>query len=439
MKKITILLLALLLLLTACDGSGITNTAHADDDEDWYEDGDPLEPDTEEVWEIDDDAEPQIWESEGVAYDDPHGGNQDDGWDGVPENPPVEEKLDQSEIPEGLADGLIYSAHTTVGTIVVHDTGYIFRLIDGEIVQVWDYEAGPNNVIFDASEYYEHNRDRWYGYVGNSLVHFTEDEMIVDVRSCAEFDWSGMYMYCYHIENGTLYSSSPCNDTAILDGVIEVYTKEGHTFARCLDGVYVLNASPWMLGRQSQEYSNDHPAPWVFLGTADWYDYYMQLDSRNTGKSALESAEDFDKEYGLNLDAWGNPTWDFHTVDIALTANESYQEVYDRYDVAEYRTGDEIRLTDINYDDMPGNLTYYFEDGKPSRVVWESHDNSKDALNDVLAYMGTTGILANTFTSEDGVSTEYVFSVEGGFVVHVIYQYNQNDPDSARVFFYADY
>ncbi|MDO4220404.1 MAG: hypothetical protein Q4D22_04225, partial [Candidatus Saccharibacteria bacterium] len=149
MKRFAILFLVMILMLTACGESGITNTAHADE----TDNGDEYEDFNQEEGGIDDDAEPQIWLEEGVPYDNPTDNNQNDGWDGVDPNAPVDEKLDMSEIPEGLADGVIYYAHTTVGTIVIHDSAYIYRIVDGEITQVWDYYAEADNVIFDASEY----------------------------------------------------------------------------------------------------------------------------------------------------------------------------------------------------------------------------------------------------------------------------------------------
>ena len=460
MRKFMLLLLAfaLVLSLTACGDKGLAGTAHAEEAEETEEDWSDEYPDADEGLEWDEDYDGD-WGADYIDPDynptspptaptdppkptnPPSNTPANDGWDGQPENPPVEEALDQSEIPEGLRDGLISYAHTTVGTIVIHETGYVFRLINGEIEQVWDYSAKPGDIIIDASEYYEYARDRWYAYIGNSLVHFTEDEMIVDVRSCAEFEWSGMYMYCYHIEVGTLYSSSPCNDSAILNNVIEIYTKEGHTFARCLDGgVYVMNASPWAIGRQTQFYCNEHPVQWVYLGTGDWYDYYMQLDSRVTGKPALESAVDFDVKYGLDLDGWGNPIEEFNPSDVVLTADRDYQGVYDLYGVATYRTDVEIRLSGISYADLGGDLIYYFNpDGSPKRVYWECSSVSDEDLETIIDFTRAYGSEVTAIDTGDGKTTEYVYTVDGGYTLHVCYRNDKTDPSNSRIFIYADY
>jgi major membrane immunogen (membrane-anchored lipoprotein) len=434
MKRFAILFLVMILMLTACGESGITNTAHADE----TDNGDEYEDFNQEEGGIDDDAEPQIWLEEGVPYDNPTNNNQNDGWDGVDPNAPVDEKLDMSEIPEGLADGVIYYAHTTVGTIVIHDSAYIYRIVDGEVTQVWDYYAEADNVIFDASEYYENPHNRWYGYVGNSIVHFTEDDMVVDVVSCTEFDYSGMFMYCYHVENGALYSFSPCNDTRIKGDVLEIYTKEGHTFVRCNDGTYLLTVPPYLISQMSQQYCDEHPIPFIYLGNDDWYGYYMQLDTRNSGKSQSETTRDFDAKYGLTSVTWGYPTTNFSPMSVELAAGKSYQQVYDYYDIAFERDGGGyFKVGDIDFADSLGFLTYEFDGDMPSRVTWESYIASEEAFADIQQYLADEGYNCLGETNSGAGDKEYSYTIDGGYIMRVVYK--NSEREGTHVFVYVDY
>lgn len=358
--------------------------------------------------------------------------------DALPDAPPVNEELDMSEIPEGLADGVIYYAHTTVGTIVVHDSAYIYRIVDGEITQVWDYYAEADNIIFDASEYYVDPHNRWYGYVGNSLVHFTEDDMVVDVVNCTEFEYSGMFMYCYHNEAGVLYATSPCNSTPILGEVIEIYTKEGHTFVRRPDGTYLLMVPPYLISQMSQQYCDEHPIPYIYLGDDDWYGYYMQLDTRNSGKSQSETTRDFDVRYGLTDVTWGYPTTNFSPMSVELAAGKSYQQVYDYYDIALERDGGGyFKVGDIDFADSLGILTYEFDDNMPSRVTWESYIASEEVFAEIQQYLADDGYTCLGETNSGAGDKEYSYIIDGGYTMRVVYKDSQQE--GTHVFVYVDY
>ena len=442
MKKFSKLFISLFLAMFLCLSCGEMKTVWAVGEEGDVEsdagDGDEYEDFNQEEGEIDDDAEPQIWYSEGVPYHDPvtpapiptpSPTPAFDIWSG---------EIDMSEIPEGLADGIIYAAHTTVGTIVIHDSAYIYRIVDGEITQVWDYYAEAKNVIFDASEYYVDPHNRWYGYVGNSLVHFTEDDMIVDVVSCTEFEYSGMYMYCYHAEAGILYATSPCNNTPILGEVIEIYTKEGHTFVRRPDGTYLITVPPYLISQMSQQYCDEHPIPYIYLGNDDWYGYYMQLDTRNSGKSQSETTMDFDVKYGLTSVTWGYPTTNFSPMSVELAAGKSYQQVYDYYDIAFERDGGGyFKVGDIDFADSLGFLTYEFDGDMPSRVTWESYIASEEAFADIQQYLADEGYNCLGETNSGAGDKEYSYTIDGGYIMRVVYK--NSEREGAHVFVYVDY
>ncbi|MBQ8954721.1 MAG: SH3 domain-containing protein [Clostridia bacterium] len=506
MKRFAILFLVLALMLTACGESGITNTAHADE----TNGGDEYEDFNLEEGEIPDDAEPQIWYSEGVLYDDldylgydtmvvancnewaslraqpstssdriaevplgaivtnctgatngfiacDYAGQSgyilaeylepffdDFDYDGIDAeedvlpDTPINEEIDMSEVPAALVDGVIYVAHTTVGTIVIHDSAYIYRVVNNEITQIWDYYAQADNVIFDATEYYENPRYRWYGYVGNSLVHFTEDDMIVDVVNCTEFEYSGIFMYCYHNEAGVLYATSPCNTTSILGEVIEIYTKEGHTFVRRPDGTYLLTVPPYLISQMSQEYCNEHPIPYIYLGDGDWYGYYMELDTRNSGKTQTETTWAFDVKYGITSVMWGYPTTHFSPMSVELAAGKSYQEVYDYYNIAFERDGGGFfKVGDIDFADTMGILTYEFKNNMPSRVTWESYNANEEIFAEIQQYLTDDGYVCMGETHSGAGDKEYSYMIEGGFIMRVVYK--DSIEEGTHVFIYVDY
>lgn len=351
---------------------------------------------------------------------------------------PINEELDMSEVPAELVDGVIYVAHTTVGTIVIHDSAYIYRVVNNEITQIWDYYVQADNVIFDATEYYENPRYRWYGYVGNSLVHFTENDMIVDVVNCTEFEYSGIFMYCYHNEAGVLYATSPCNTTSILGEVIEIYTKEGHTFVRRPDGTYLLTVPPYLISQMSQEYCDEHPIPYIYLGNDDWYGYYMQLDTRNSGKTQSETTRDFDVKYGITDISWGYPTTHFSPMSATLSAGKSYQEVYDYYDIAFERDGGGyFKVGDIDFADTTGILTYEFDNNMPSRVTWESYNANEEIFAEIQHYLTDDGYVCMGEMDSGAGDKEYAYIIDGGLIMHVVYK--DNVEEGTHVFIYVDY
>ena len=294
MKKAAIFVLALVLLLSA---GGLTRPALADceecDSRDAYfnnPDNWDFNPHTEGRGDDDDTADDAVAPERTPRPDSVYKHDYERG------------ELDQSAVPEDIAEGTIGVYPTTVGTIVVHGTGRVFWLRGGEVFQTYDCDnLSEDNRVFDAYDFFEDPEYRWWGYIDEKLVYFTEREMIEEYPYIAEIGIDEKGFYCYQLVDGGLAAISlQSGILGLRVGVRQVHTVAGHTFFEDIEGdIYVINASPYDLCNGEADTFD-----FILLGNSSEHgvDYYcMQLDAESTGKTPEQAIKDFDGKYGVTF------------------------------------------------------------------------------------------------------------------------------------------
>lgn len=388
MKRLLVILIMLGLILTGC--ASIKETAKGEESpEEVITQQQTKEPVPHE------DTEPPKPEEE----------TSKDGWDVSVSGKSWNDKtpLDENEIPERCRGKIVDWIRTDFALVILCSDNYIGYIVDGELVSVWDTEVNADNFLFDASLFNEHAEYRWYAYVGTSIVSIRDEVIEYETRELAQFEFTGIDWYSYYILAGNLYFWSPSCTSLVAGGVAETYTKNGYTFYRSVDNeIYVLDANPFTIGRQTQEYVNAHPLTPIHLGKGPMHDYYVQLNPREGGSNPLNACKEFEERYGLNTLIYGNPTDTIDVKEFIEYATESRHHIFDHYNIPTENTEEMFKFDNIYLHGHLGHLRVFYKNGAIDYLSWTCYEHSAEIYDDLRDYFLTYGPAGEARAPRDG-------------------------------------
>ena len=391
MKRLLVILIMLGLILTGC--ASIKETAKGE--------GSP-----EEVITQQETKEPAESETAGTEEPSkPEESTSPDGWD-VSIGAKVwgdKTPLNEADVPEVCRGTIIDWIYTDFGLVIISSDKYVGFIKDGKLVKTWDTEVSPDNFLFDASLFNEHAKYRYYGYVGNSIVRILDELVEYETRSLAQYEFTGINWYSYYILSDNLYFWSPSCNALVDTMVVETYTKNGYTFYRKINNdIYVVDANPFTIGRQTQEYVNAHPLTPVYLGSGSLHDYYTQLNPRAGESNSLNASKEFEERYGLDTLIYGNPTDTIDVREFIDYATESRNHIFDHYNIPTENTDEMFKFDNIYLHGHLGHLRVFYKNGAIDYLSWTCYDHSWDIYDDLHDYFLTYGPVGEARTPRDG-------------------------------------
>ena len=401
MKRLLVILIALGLILTGCANINETTKGEESPEEviTQQETKEPVQPEVTEP------AEESTEESTENSTEESNTSTSPDGWDVSIGAQSWHDKtpLDDSEIPEVCRGTIIDWMYTDFALIIISSDNYVGYIVDGELVKAWDTEVRGDNFLFDASLFNANAKYRWYGYVGNSIVRIKSDVVEYETRALAQFEFTGINWYSYYILSNNLYFWSPSCTTLVDTAVVETYTKNGYTFYRKItDDVFVIDANPFTVGRQTQEYVNAHPLTPVYLGHGPMHNYYTQLNPREGESNSLAASKEFEQRYGLDTMIYGNPTDKIDVSDFIQYATESRNHIFDHYNIPTENTADMFKFDNIYLHGHLGHLRVFYKNGAIDYLSWTCYEHSLDIYDDLHEYFLTYGPIGETRIPREG-------------------------------------
>ena len=328
--------------------------------------------------------------------------------------------LNEEELPEVCRGKVIDWIYTDFALIIISSDNYVGYIVDGELTKAWDIKVKPDNFLFDASLFNANAKYRWYGYVGDSIVRIKSDVVEYETRSIAQYAFNGSDWYCYYILSNNLYFWSPSCTTLVDTAVVETYTKDGYTFYRKVtDDVFVIDANPFTVGRQTQEYVNAHPLTPVYLGNGPMHNYYVQLNPEN-GESKERLGEEFEQRYGLNTAIYGNPTDEIDVADFIRYATESRNHIFDRYGIPTENTKEMFKFDNIYLHGHLGHLRVFYKNDAIDYLSWTCYEHSWDIYDDLHEYFLSYGPIGESRMPRDGQIEES--AVVDGYTIFAGYE-----------------
>ena len=218
-----------------------------------------------------------------------------------------------------------------------------------------------------------------------------------------QFEFTGINWYSYYILSNNLYFWSPSCTTLVDTAVVETYTKNGYTFYRKItDDVFVIDANPFTVGRQTQEYVNAHPLTPVYLGHGPMHNYYTQLNPREGESNSLAASKEFEQRYGLDTMIYGNPTDKIDVSDFIQYATESRNHIFDHYNIPTENTADMFKFDNIYLHGHLGHLRVFYKNGAIDYLSWTCYEHSLDIYDDLHEYFLTYGPIGETRIPREG-------------------------------------
>ncbi len=201
--------------------------------------------------------------------------------------------------------------------------------------------------------------------------------------------------------------------------VFSVYGEEEGTVQGKVDDVFVIDANPFTVGRQTQEYVNAHPLTPVYLGSGPMHNYYMQLNPEN-GESKEGRREEFEQRYGLNTAIYGNPTDEIDVADFIKYATESRNHIFDHYGLPTENTKEKFKFDNIYLHGHLGHLRVFYKNDAIDYLSWTCYEHSWDIYDDLHEYFLSYGPIGESRMPRDGQIEES--AVVDGYTIFAGYE-----------------
>jgi hypothetical protein len=210
---------------------------------------------------------------------------------GCDSNPPTtsnDEYVDES----------YYQLTATNGVYVIEKDGISFYRNNVQI-RHWSCKTSENDYLF--KDLYGHI----YAQIGNRIVHFVGDHIVVDASNIICHHYQDGYFYAFYMVGSDLYFWSPERSCFLAMDVDEAVINHSYGFYRQGDMVYALNTTFYRIANATDEYLENYPVPVVLLGGGTILDYSKEL-TRGASQQSWDQVEQmFDNYYGLNRYVWG--------------------------------------------------------------------------------------------------------------------------------------
>ena len=167
-------------------------------------------------------------------------------------------------------DESYYQLTATNGVYVIEKDGISFYRNNVQI-RHWSCKTSENDYLF--KDLYGHI----YAQIGNRIVHFVGDHIVVDASNIICHHYQDGYFYAFYMVGSDLYFWSPERSCFLAMDVDEAVINHSYGFYRQGDMVYALNTTFYRIANATDEYLENYPVPVVLLGGGTILDYSKEL------------------------------------------------------------------------------------------------------------------------------------------------------------------
>lgn len=341
--------------------------------------------------------------------------------------------LSDSELAEIVGpfyDRVYVAARFKEGALAIMNGDEIGYFENGNMVMKWNHATSEFDSFFDVFAYPQAEYSICAILIGGDIVSFRDDlSMCIEVHDVYEFVLGDDAVYAYRLtEDGTLYYWSPYVYMPISSGVEQAITFYGITFLADENGISVVGADAFDIGKMSMDYYRHHDIHVIPLGSGSIDDYATEALGEDFESNDSRIAA-FCEKYNFTFTTGSNELkYDITVKDLAEYPYTTINYCLMAFEPPTDEYADPLLFRDIAFYGNAGDLMIYLANEVEIRQIrWASADNDPNLADELYGLVASESIYVRDNTS--GKEEIYRY---GDQLIHVGCQ------EDGRIYIYAN-